>query len=83
MRVVKSALAHLPKRRFDLIESIVDERVVAPNVDKRVLFCANQKKQKNAVSNTFKTDLASLRQSSNKKGRDKHRPLLARVAHHV
>ena len=45
MRVVQSTLAHLSKRRFNLIESIVDERVIAPNVNERVLFCANQKQQ--------------------------------------
>jgi hypothetical protein len=88
MRVVESALAHFPKRSFDLtlIESIVDEHVVAPHVNKRVLFCANQEKQNNnsnAVSNTFETDLASSRQSSKKKKGDKHIPLLARVAHRV
>ncbi len=68
MRVVESTLAHFPKRRFDLIESIVDERVVAPDVNERVLFCANQKEKKTRSANTFETDLASSRQSSKEKG---------------
>jgi hypothetical protein len=79
MRVVESALAHFPKRRFDLIESIVDERVIAPNVDKRVLLCANPKKEKRGqqqVRNRSR-EFAPIVQ---KKGRDKH-ILLARVAH--
>jgi hypothetical protein len=46
MRVVESTLTHFPKRRFGLVESIFDERVVAPDVNKRVLFCANKKTKK-------------------------------------
>jgi len=68
MHVVESKLAHFPKRRCGLVESIVDERVVAPDVNKRVLFCANKKNKKNAVSNMVETDLTSSRQSSKKKG---------------
>jgi hypothetical protein len=69
MRVVESTLAHFPRRRFGLIESIVDERVIAPNVNERVLFCANKKKR---GQQTRSKQISRVRANRPKKRRRTH-----------